>query len=1259
MGDVTATLLLPTHELPTRKAALSTLRKTAFIRVAAGNEMGADGLNVLMLYASAHTLAPGVPVPKRMSSDTLSSSITYWLMMDDDSVSLDILFGTGTPGANVWADAYSINTFNPSAPISFPAATLMNAVFLNVDSAAFLVGSSCVGNSNVAVTSPTCAPRPFNVFPAGYTPSSVCASSGSASPIVTDTYNSSTYNYQVGLATDVVRLIPTFVTQTQTIVAVSFLAHPQTSATTTFTMRPAVYVQTGIAATFTLIAQAAQTTIPGSTLAGNFTYLYFPLQTPVTVQAGTTIYINRLVDQPGLVMAFDESGQTYTASTAIYSNQSAPTTLQTSGTGGVDASRGLLGCPATASTPPSGSVCSGPAVMTGPVVSPPLNTYSGPSEFVGSQRTVTTTQQVLNISMTLYYTVATPNPSPIQVSYALYGPPSCGVAGDSLLLGTTVTYTYPANYFTQQTAVVLSLALSSPVVIAPGTYWLMMDDDSVSLDILFGTGTPGANVWADAYSINTFNPSAPISFPAATLMNAVFLNVDSAAFLVGSSCVGNSNVAVTSPTCAPRPFNVFPAGYTPSSVCASSGSASPIVTDTYNSSTYNYQVGLATDVVRLIPTFVTQTQTIVAVSFLAHPQTSATTTFTMRPAVYVQTGIAATFTLIAQAAQTTIPGSTLAGNFTYLYFPLQTPVTVQAGTTIYINRLVDQPGLVMAFDESGQTYTASTAIYSNQSAPTTLQTSGTGGVDASRGLLGCPATASTPPSGSVCSGPAVMTGPVVSPPLNTYSGPSEFVGSQRTVTTTQQVLNISMTLYYTVATPNPSPIQVSYALYGPPSCGVAGDSLLLGTTVTYTYPANYFTQQTAVVLSLALSSPVVIAPGTYWLMMDDDSVSLDILFGTGTPGANVWADAYSINTFNPSAPISFPAATLMNAVFLNVDSAAFLVGSSCVGNSNVAVTSPTCAPRPFNVFPAGYTPSSVCASSGSASPIVTDTYNSSTYNYQVGLATDVVRLIPTFVTQTQTIVAVSFLAHPQTSATTTFTMRPAVYVQTGIAATFTLIAQAAQTTIPGSTLAGNFTYLYFPLQTPVTVQAGTTIYINRLVDQPGLVMAFDESGQTYTASTAIYSNQSAPTTLQTSGTGGVDASRGLLGCPTSSTPIGSPSSSTAGPAASSSAAYVTSTSATSTVLGTSSSAATGTSVPVSSGGGGGSSLSGGAIAGIVIGSVVGLVLLLGLCLAVLLRSPKRKQATTQRLEDDHSQIGNSTLESRNNTNMESGEVEMH
>ena len=95
------------------------------------------------------------------------------------------------------------------------------------------------------------------------------------------------------------------------------------------------------------------------------------------------------------------------------------------------------------------------------------------------------------------------------------------------------------------------------------------------------------------------------------------------------------------------------------------------------------------------------------------------------------------------------------------------------------------------------------------------------------------------------------------------------------------------------------------------------------------------------------------------------------------------------------------------------------------------------------------------------------------------------------------------------------------------------------------------------------------------------------------------------------------------------------------------------------MLGTSSSAATGTSVPVSSGGGGGSSLSGGAIAGIVIGSVVGLVLLLGLCLAVLLRSPKRKQATTQRLEDDHSQIGNSTLESRNNTNMESGEVEMH
>ena len=1266
-----------------------------------------------MFPASFFTAPIETLLTLQMAVPLFVSPGTYYVMMDDDSSSLGILLGTVSTGAgNIWVDAYSFNTYNASAPINFPNVTVMNVYYLAYESTITINGAQCTSGNTFVVQTPACVPRPFLSFPSGYSSASVRCN-GSA-PIVTDTYSAATYNYQSSLATDVVRLIPTLVSTTQTIYAVSFLAHPQTSPTANFTMRPAVYVQGANATTYTLIAQANQTFIPGSYIAGNFVYLYFPLQTPVTVQAGTTIYINRLVDQSGLYMVFDQYGQTLTGGAQVNSSLPAPQTLTTSGTGGVDVSRGFLGCPVGQSAP--AQACTGTALVAGPAVSPTLNYYAVLSEFIGVQRVLNTTQQVVSITMPLYYTQSTPNPVPIHVSFGLYGPSTCGTQGDSVLLGITQTYMFPASFFTAPIETLLTLQMAVPLFVSPGTYYVMMDDDSSSLGILLGTVSTGAgNIWVDAYSFNTYNASAPINFPNVTVMNVYYLAYESTITINGAQCTSGNTFVVQTPACVPRPFLSFPSGYSSASVRCN-GSA-PIVTDTYSAATYNYQSSLATDVVRLIPTLVSTTQTIYAVSFLAHPQTSPTANFTMRPAVYVQGANATTYTLIAQANQTFIPGSYIAGNFVYLYFPLQTPVTVQAGTTIYINRLVDQSGLYMVFDQYGQTLTGGAQVNSSLPAPQTLTTSGTGGVDVSRGFLGCPVGQSAP--AQACTGTALVAGPAVSPTLNYYAVLSEFIGVQRVLNTTQQVVSITMPLYYTQSTPNPVPIHVSFGLYGPSTCGTQGDSVLLGITQTYMFPASFFTAPIETLLTLQMAVPLFVSPGTYYVMMDDDSSSLGILLGTVSTGAgNIWVDAYSFNTYNASAPINFPNVTVMNVYYLAYESTITINGAQCTSGNTFVVQTPACVPRPFLSFPSGYSSASVRCN-GSA-PIVTDTYSAATYNYQSSLATDVVRLIPTLVSTTQTIYAVSFLAHPQTSPTANFTMRPAVYVQGANATTYTLIAQANQTFIPGSYIAGNFVYLYFPLQTPVTVQAGTTIYINRLVDQSGLYMVFDQYGQTLTGGAQVNSSLPAPQTLTTSGTGGVDVSVGLLACP--STFVAPPSSSTLPPsvtAASSSSSstaarfsssvsssYSSSSSSSRLVSVTSSSlsafsssspssspsaipsssSAASTAAPAvtassssssssssadtssSSGGGGGggsssnSSLSSGAIAGIVVGSVIGAVVLVALCWLCLFFSSSRKSAgTPQRFEDkDSSRIGadgQSTV-GDNDTLEEGGEVEM-
>ena len=158
------------------------------------------------------------------------------------------------------------------------------------------------------------------------------------------------------MPTDVVTLIPSTITQTQTLYAVSFIASPTSNTSRDYTMRPAVYVQGANSSTFNLIAQAAQTTIPGSTFVGNFVELFFPLLTPVNVIAGQVVYINRLVDQAGLALLFSQTTSgTFYSNTFVTSAQSAPAVLTTQGTGGIDASHATFGCNGSLPAPASSS----------------------------------------------------------------------------------------------------------------------------------------------------------------------------------------------------------------------------------------------------------------------------------------------------------------------------------------------------------------------------------------------------------------------------------------------------------------------------------------------------------------------------------------------------------------------------------------------------------------------------------------------------------------------------------------------------------------------------------------------------------------------------------------------------------------------------------------------------------------------------------------------------------------------------------------
>ena len=812
--------------------------------------------------------------------------------------------------------------------------------------------------------------------------------------------------------------------------------------------------------------------------------------------------------------------------------------------------------------------CTGAAIVNGPA-SESYQYFWPADQLLGSVRTLTVTQQVTQLAMSFYWSSANANAAPVHVSLALYGPPNCGPQGESQLLGVTSVYTFAAgNLSSSNNLQVVTLSLTSPIIVVAGQYVVLAESDNVNMTIITGATAAGYQpMVAESYTRNTYTYSSA-NFPSVAYFVTYYLGQDALGQILGTTCTGTVTPTPL-PTCVPKPFIVSPASAVAALPCTT---ASALYTNTYTNSLYNYQSNAATDTVRLIPLLINATQTIYSVSFLFHPETSATTTFTMRPAVYQQTATT-TFTLLAQANQTVIPGSSLAGQFTEYYFPIYPPILVSAGSTIYINRLVDQAGLVLVFDQSGGTFTGTTVITSNQSAPTTITTTGTGGIDASRGVLGCPAaqpvTSSTGGGGSsgggtTCTGAAIVNGPA-SESYQYFWPADQLLGSVRTLTVTQQVTQLAMSFYWSSANANAAPVHVSLALYGPPNCGPQGESQLLGVTSVYTFAAgNLSSSNNLQVVTLSLTSPIIVVAGQYVVLAESDNVNMTIITGATAAGYQpMVAESYTRNTYTYSSA-NFPSVAYFVTYYLGQDALGQILGTTCTGTVTPTPL-PTCTPIPFIVAPASAVAAAPCTG---ASQIYTNTYNNSLYNYQSNAATDTVRLIPTTITASQIIYAVSFLFHPETSATTVFTMRPAVYSMTG-ATTFSLLAQANQTVIQGSTLAGQFTEYYFPIYPPITVAAGTTIYINRLVDQAGVVFVFDQTGGTYTGTTVITSNQTAPTTITTTGTGGVDASRGVLGCattiqPTTSSTAVAPVASTARAAVSSSAATAAPTAAAAT-----------------------------------------------------------------------------------------------
>ena len=355
--------------------------------------------------------------------------------------------------------------------------------------------------------------------------------------------------------------------------------------------------------------------------------------------------------------------------------------------------------------------------------------------------------------MSFYWQAGSGNTVPVRVSMALYGPPNCGPQGESQLLGVTSVYTIAAGQLSAFQTTLVNIPLTSPVIVGPGSYAVFAEADTANLTVVSAYSST-SNLVADAYTRNSYNYSA-----------ARFPNRHPSLHLpAGPGHAGRDRGPVVRQcdqrlTVPPHPPVSLPPSSPPLPTPPPLSPARPsavVYTNTYNSSGYTYEMQAPTNAVRLVPLTITISQTLYAVSFLIHPETSATTTFTLRPALYAMSPTAGTFLLLGQTAPTPVSGSSLSGQFTSLYLPLASPVYVAVGSTVYLNPLVDQPGLYLVYTPAaGSTYTSASSLLTTQPAPATLTTTGTGAQDASRGLLGC---AGPPPPVSSSSTAQTLTG---------------------------------------------------------------------------------------------------------------------------------------------------------------------------------------------------------------------------------------------------------------------------------------------------------------------------------------------------------------------------------------------------------------------------------------------------------------------------------------------------------------------
>ena len=1058
---------------------------------------------------------------------------TYYILAETDSPKLVLVTGsTASNLLSIVADSYSRNSYNYSAA-NFPPVTLLLTYYPGQDAEGQIISSVC-NNSEAVTPPPTCTPTPFLSYP----PNTAAVAPCSGSTLLTTPYfnNNSAANFEGQVPPGYVLLTPTTVAAAQTIYAVSYLIHPETAASVVFTMRAAVYLQSATSTSFILAAQSNQTTVSGSVLSGQFTYLYFPIYPPLVVAAGTVIYMDLIVDQAGLFTVYSTAGFVYEGLSLVSSNTSAPSALLTVAIGGDVAARGLLGCAGSGVAPPAGP-CSGAVIINGPLTENFAFFYPS-DQLLGSTRVLSVTQQVSSVSMSLYWFSPYPNSSPVSISMALYGPPNCGPQGESQLLAVTSVFTFAPGALSPYEILAPSLPLTSPIIVAPGAYTVFAESSNPLLNIVGGSVQPGYHALvADSFTKNNYNFQSA-NYPNVTYIVTALPDQDTLAEIVGTTCTSNATLTPL-PICVPTPFFTLPLN--PAAALPCTG-ANVISSTPFNLSYYNFENDVLAGTVLLTPLTVSVAQTLYSVSFLVHPETTANVTYTMRAAVYTLSSTPNTFTFAAQSNQTTMSGFTLAGQFTYLYFPISPPVYVPAGGTVYINWLVDQAGLVTVYDLQGQSYNSSAVLSTSASAPTTIVSAGHSSLDSYHGALAC-ATA-TPPGGACYGGSPIVTGPVGVVYTGYYTS-DQLLGSTRVLTVTQQVNALSMSFYWSAFTGNTVPVRFSLALYGPPNCGPQGESQLLAVTGVYTFAIGELVPYETTLQALALTSFIIVAPGSYTIFAETDNAALNIATGSSVAGSgNLVADAYTRNFYNFSSA-RFPAVTFVSTYSVGLDSAAQIIGQGCTGSGTTTLTPlPTCTPTPFLTSPSNPAAALPCTA---ATAVTTSTYSNTAYKIQSAVSPDTVSLTPLTVTTGQMVYSLSFLVHPETSATTTFTLRPALYTLSS-SNTFTLLAQASQTTVQGSTLAGQFTYLYFPLAQPVYVAAGTTVYLNPLVDQSGLVLVYAQPGSSYTSPLTPTTAQSAPTSITSTAGGAQDASIGLLGCPGSApagpgaTPSGSSSS---------------------------------------------------------------------------------------------------------------------